>query len=326
METLFVAKDATLSREGATLLVSRPDRPKARVPIAGLRHVVLAGEAGLTSALLGLFGRSGVRVTVLDWYGNFAGAFEPRGAPSAGRVRLAQARHASDPVLRRGLARSIVGGALANLLAILRYRAYRGVKGVKPAIGAIEALSAKVPLAADVAALMGLEGSARAWYYEAWGAIDVRLAFGPRVRRPPNNRVNCLISWFNGLAYAAVRNEIAKTHLDDCISFLHAPTAARHSLALDLAEVFKPALCDALIMELVLRDRPADAWFHEEEPGVCRLTEAGRVATLEEWTRRLDGRTDAETPSMRDLIRAEALAIERHVLGIADYVPWRRRV
>lgn len=30
------------------------------------------------------------------------------------------------------------------------------------------------------------------------------------------------------------------------------PSAARHSLALDLAEVFKPALCDALIMELVL--------------------------------------------------------------------------
>lgn len=326
METLFVAKDARLSREGATLLVSRADRPKARVPIAGLGHVVLAGEAGLTSALLSLFGRSGVRVTVLDWYGNVAGAFEPRGSPSAGRVRLAQARHASEPALGMVLARSIVSGALANLLANLRYRAYRGVKGVKPAITAIDELGAKIPAVSDVPTLMGLEGSARAWYYKAWGAIDERLAFGNRVRRPPNNRINCLISWFNGLAYAAVRNEIAKTHLDDCISFLHSPTAARHSLALDLSEVFKPALCDALIIELVLRDRPAATWFHEEEAGVCRLKEAGRVATLEEWTRRLDGRTDADTPSMRDLVRAEALGIERHVLGIADYKPWRRRV
>ena len=69
---------------------------------------------------------------------------------------------------------------------------------------------------------MGAEGNVRASYYEAWTLFDEGLRFGPRRRRPPNNPINCLISWFNGLLYAAVRHEIAKTHLDDCVSFLHA--------------------------------------------------------------------------------------------------------
>ena len=171
--------------------------------------------------------------------------------------------------------------------------------------------------------LMGFEGQIRAFYYDAWPIVDQRLSFGRRRRRPPNNPVNCMISWFNGLAYSLVRNEIAKTHLDDSVSFLHSAQEARSSLSLDLSEVFKPAICDTLIFEIVLRDEIEDRWFHQED-SVCRLSEAGRQATLERWVRKVEDR--GTSGSFRDLVRAEALSVERHVLGIAPYKPWKRKV
>ena len=126
METLYLTKDAKLTREGSTLLVRIPNTPKRRIPISGLRHVVVTGEAGLTTRLLDLFGKNGVRVTVLDWYGNVSGTFEPVRSPAAGRVRLAQAEHALDPEKAMFLARSFVDGAIGNMIVNLRYRSYRG--------------------------------------------------------------------------------------------------------------------------------------------------------------------------------------------------------
>lgn len=323
MDTLFVAKDARLSREDSTLVVTPSGQRKRRIPIEGLRHVVVAGEAQLTTAVLGLCGRGGVRVTVLDWHGNVAGCFEPVGSPASGRVRTRQSRLALDPTSRLDLARRLVEGAARNIRANLRYRSYRGNERVQSAISTIDTTARRLREATSVEALMGFEGQIRGFYYDAWPDIDPRLAFGVRRRRPPDNPINCLISWFNGLAYALVRNELAKTHLDDCVSFLHAATEARSSLALDVAEVFKPALCDTLIFEIVLRDQLDDGWFLQEE-GVCRLSEHGRVATLERWVQKVE--TSQSGPSYRDLIRAEALAVERHVLAIAPYVAWTRKV
>lgn len=323
METLFVSKDCKLSVDGASLLVSS-EAGKRRVPVKGLRQVVLAGEAGLTSALLTLFAREEVRVVVLDWHGNVSGSFEPAGHPRSGKVRLAQAAAISNPTQRTELARRILLGAGSNIIANLRYRKYRGAKELDAPIAAIEASIAAMRKAPDTASLMGHEGLMRANYYEAWKTMHPRLDFGRRVRRPPNNPINCLISWFNGLTYTLCRNEIAKTHLDDCLSFLHSPHEARSSLALDLAEVFKPTLADGAIFGIVSRGTDIGNWFHQDGE-ICRLSETGRRRTLEIWALRIDERTGSG-PCMREVVRNEALAIERHLLGISEYGAWRRKI
>ena len=324
METLYVSKDAKIARESATLVVTT-EAGKRRVPVKTLKQVVILGEAGLTTSALNLLGRSDVRVTVLDWHGNVTGSYEPMGSPAAGRVRLAQAQAVLDPSMRLILARRFVEGAIANILANLRYRAYRGGgEAIRAAIEEIEGRLPTVRAAESVPELMGAEGLARAAYYATWPAIDPALDFGRRVRRPPNNPVNCLLSWFNGLAYNAVRTEIAKSHLDDCLSFLHSPQEARASLALDVSEIFKPAICDTLIFEAFGRGTDMSAWFLEKD-GVCRLSDTGRRRTLEMWVSKL------ETPgprmgSLKQVIFEEVMKVERHVLGLAGYKPWRRRV
>src|SRR3546814_7174217 len=62
---------------------------------------------------------------------------------------------------------------------------------------------------------------------------------------------------------------------DLTLSFLHAPSSARSSLSLDLAEPFKPCLTDRIIFKAIKKQMLADNWFDQKE-GACLLTDVGR--------------------------------------------------
>src|SRR5688572_22531962 len=102
------------------------------------------------------------------------------------------------------------------------------------------------------AELMGIEGRVRQKYYQAFkDIIKGDYEFEKRVRRPPDNILNALISFGNSLVYAAVLGQIYRTQLNPTLSFLHEPGARRFSLSLDLAEIFKPLLTDRIVFKLL---------------------------------------------------------------------------
>jgi CRISPR-associated protein Cas1 len=320
METLYVCGEADISRDENTILV-KTRGIKKRVPIEAIRHIVVLSDGALTTKFLALSGRAGVRVSVFDHYGWFTGAFEPVANVGSGEVKIRQAALILDRARRMAVAREIIRGTLFNILEGLRYYAYRGTDGLKPAIEEIRGYGVRLAKATDPETLMGFEGMARRAYYEAWGKVDARLVFAPRVRRPPNNRINCLLSFMNGLAYAAIRHEISKTHLDVTLSILHAPSSARSSLALDLAEPFKAVVVDRQIFAMVRKNMLADAWF-DERAGVCMLTETGRRAVVERYAATVDSASSGE--SIRKSMHREALKLQRHVMDIEEYTAYRR--
>jgi CRISPR-associated protein Cas1 len=145
----------------------------------------------------------------------------------------------------------------------------------------------RLEAARDISELMGCEGRARAAYYQSFSSIlrnDVE--FTKRVRRPPDNMVNALISFTNGLVYSAALTQIYRTQLDPTISFLHEPGARRFSLALDLAEVFKPVLADRMLFKLLNNRQLSDRDF-AQDLNCCYLKESGRKVVLKKWDARL---------------------------------------
>ncbi len=321
METLFVTRDSRLRRHENTLRIHTGDRTRS-LPVEHIGHLVLLAPTRLNTGLLELCGRHGVRVSVFDYYGYFRGAFEPIDRNPSGLVRLRQAACILDDRRRMAVAREIIRGAVHNIKANLRYYQYRGVD-LDGALRKIQRLESRLHKAASSEQLMGLEGNVRTIYYEAWSRIDPDLAFTPRVRRPPNNPLNCLISFLNQLTYSVVRHELSKTHLDASLSFLHSPAQSRASLALDLAEPFKPVVVDQLVFRFVRKGMMAPTWF-DEKPGVCLLTETGRRHVVEAFARRLE--ESYRDRSYREWIYREALGIEREVLNVAEYAAFKRRV
>jgi CRISP-associated protein Cas1 len=303
METLYICGEADISRDENTILI-KTHGAKKRVPIEAIRHIVVMSDGTLTTKFLALSGRAGVRVSVFDYYGWFAGAFEPVANTGSGEVKIRQARLILDPTRRMAVAREIIRGTLFNIMEGLRYYAYRGAEDLKLAIQEIRGYEASLARATDPETLMGFEGIARRVYYEAWGKVDARLAFAPRIKRPPNNR-----------------HEISKTHLDVTLSVLHAPSSARSSLALDLAEPFKPVVVDRQIFAIVRKNILADGWF-DEKGGVCMLTETGRRSVVERFATTID--SASSSGSIQNAMRWEALKLQRHVMDIDEYTAYRR--
>lgn len=322
METLFITRDARLRQRENTLAITIGEETRS-LPIEAIGHLVLLGEARLNTRLLSLCGKHGVRISVFDWYGYCKGCFEPIDQHPAGMVKLRQAALLLDDARRLAVAREIVRGAAHNMLANLRYYQYRGVTALLPISTAMQRLEARIATAAASDALMGIEGNLHEWYYGGWKHIDPALDFTPRVRRPPNNPVNCLLSFLNQLTYAVARHEASKTHLEETFSLLHSPGQGRASLSLDLAEPFKPVIVDMLIFRMARRNMLADNWFEQRE-GVCLLTETGRRYVSEQFSLRLEEQIAGR--SLREWLYREALAVERHVLEVAEYESFKRRV
>ena len=322
METLFVSREARLRQRENTLTITLDGKTRV-FPIERIQHVVLLAESDLNSRLLILCGKHGVRLSVFDYYGYYKGSFEPFYQNPSGRIKLIQARTLLDDSERQALAQEIVRAASHNMRANLLYYRYRGNMALEPALQEMAHLQDKINRTSDVPALMGIEGNLHQVYYAAWKHIDPTLDFGPRVRRPPNNPINCLLSFLNQLTYTVVRHELFKTHLEETFSLLHSPGSGRSSLSLDLAEPFKPVLADSLIFRIVGRKMLDENWFEQHE-GACLLTETGRRHVAEQFSTRLEEQYQGR--SFREWIYREALAIERHLLNVDEYQSFKRRV
>lgn len=322
METLFVSKEAKLKRRENTLFLSVNGMSRP-YPVEKIRHIVMLSESKMNSKLLCLCGSHGIRISVFDYYGYFKGAFEPIDQSPSGQVKLAQSKSILNNAEKMVIAREIVRGAGHNMRANLLYYRYRGLDSLDKPLKQMAGQMDKIAKTSACDELMGVEGNLHQIYYGGWKLIDPRLNFGKRVRRPPNNPINCLISFLNQMTYTVVRHEIFKTHLDQSLSWLHSPSSGRASLSLDLAELFKPVFTDALIFKMTRKEMIRENWFDQKE-GVCLLTETGRQHVAMQFSTRLEELLQGRT--YREWVYKEALNLERHVMGIYEYESFKRRI
>ena len=321
MDTVIIPRDARLNRHENALVVTSDTGRKA-IPLNGIKHVICMGDGSISIRLLKDMGRRGIRFTVLDAGGRFLGAFEPEDETPSGRVRIGQAGLFLDDMERLRIAKAIVGAQVKSMRGLLQRYRRNGTTGIEPALDGVDAALGMVNAAAGINALMGAEGQARAFLHDAFEVISPEAKLERRIRRPPPDPVNCLMSFFNMLLYSACANELAKTHLDRSISFLHAPGLNRRSLSIDMAETFRPVLSDALLLSMFRRGWPDASWF-DSKPGICLLNEKGRIRATEHFWSRIEDRSGAQT--LREAIHRQCLSLERESLGVGRFKPfvWR---
>jgi CRISPR-associated protein Cas1 len=120
--------------------------------------------------------------------------------------------------------------------------------------------------------------------------------------------------------------QIYHTQLNPTISFLHEPGARRYSLALDLAEIFKPLLVDRTIFRM-LNKKEVQAKDFESDLNRCLLKESGRRKFVEAFDERLKEtikhRSLNRSVSYRHLVKLECYKLSKHILGIEDYKPFK---
>jgi len=292
------------------------------IPVEDVSELYLFGEVSLNTKLLNFLGRLQIPVHVFNYHGFYTGSFYPREGNVSGEVLIRQVQHSTDPARRLAIARELVQGAYQNLHRNLAYYRNRG-RPVEDAIAAMEAEAAGIERAPDIGALMGIEGRIRNSYYQAFNEIlRLETPFAGRVKRPPDNLVNALLSFGNSLLYAAVLSQIYWTPLNPTVSFLHAPGSRRFSLALDISEIFKPLIVDKLVFRLINTGMISEKHLFARV-NYAYLDETGRKLVVREFEERLRTtvrhRRLGRNVSYRGLIRIECYKLVKHLLGIEPY-------
>jgi len=318
----YLFKNGRLRRHQNTLFIEGDE--KRAIPVEDVSELYLFGELDLNTKLVNFLGQKGIPVHIFNYYGYYTGTFYPREGNVSGLLVVRQVEHYLDPGKRLAIAGKVVEAALFNLRRNLLYYQHRG-RDLGGYIVQIEDEAARIERAGSVEELMGIEGRVRDAYYAAFNRIlDLETPFVKRVRRPPNNMINALISFGNSLCYTAVLAELYVTQLNPTVSYLHEPGMRRFSLALDLAEIFKPLLVDRAIFKLLNKEIIGEEDFEsiKEAEGVY-LSEEGRKKFLREWDERLQTtikhRRLKRNVSYRQLMRLEGYKLVRHLLGMETY-------
>ena len=305
--------------------MGRAAKPKY-LPIEGVASLYIFGSVDANSALYNFLGKQKVSVHFFDYYEHYTGSFFPKEYLLAGKMQVEQTKAYLQNKRRLHLAQQFVDGASYNMLKNIKYYHSRK-KEMANVIANLELYRNAIATTHDVAELMGIEGNCRQTYYSSFEHIIDGFEMNQRVKQPPSNELNALISFGNMMCYTLALDQIYHTQLNPTISFLHEPGFRRYSLALDIAEIFKPILVDRTIFKLTNKKEIKPNHF-EKKMNACFLKDTGRKIFIRSFEERL--KDTIKHPSLKKkvsykhLVKLECYKIAKYILRMEEeYLPFK---
>lgn len=324
--SFYLYQDTDIRRKDNTIQLKYLDGSKKDLPIEQIDNLYVMTEASFNTKLINILSQYGIVVHFFNYYDYYTGTFYPKEKLISGRLLVKQVEHYTDINKRLSIAKEIVNGAADAMYRNLRYYNSRG-KDLKNHLLQIDSFRKLIDKQLDVNELMGIEGNIKKTYYDAWNIIiNQDIDFTKRVKHPPDNMINTLISFVNSLVYTTVISQLYITQLNPTISYLHEPGTRRFSLSLDIAELFKPLIGDRMIFSLLNKNVLQEKHF-VEGLNYLQLTKEGSMIILREYDdileRTLKHKDLNRNVSYKYLIRLEGYKLVKHLLGEKEYKSFR---
>ena len=239
--TRYIMSMGELTRKDNSLCF-RKDGKNVYIPIENTKEIYCMNEVTVNTKLLDFLSQNHVIVHFFNYYEGYSGTFYPKNQYNSGRLIVKQVQAYDNS--REVIAKAIVCGIGRNIYEVLYHYYKHDKKEVKEVLDWIRReFYVKVENAQNVKEIMAAEGEVWLRFYGTFQYfLPEDFVMNKRVKRPPDNPINALISYGNTLLYAKTISAIYQTHLDQRISFLHEPSEGRFSLSLDMSEVFKPVI------------------------------------------------------------------------------------
>lgn len=333
LNTLFVTtQGAYLAKDGETVAVRIEGETALRVPLHTLQSIVCFGNVGCSPFLMGFCGERSVGLSFLSENGRFLARVQ---GPVSGNVllRREQYRRADDLDYSAGVAAACVLGKVANCRTVL-LRALRDhgekidASVLEQAIDRLAAALRRLQSQLNLDETRGVEGDAARVYFGAFDHLIVRdkdnFFMRGRSRRPPLDRINCLLSFLYTLVLNDMRSALEAVGLDPAVGYLHRDRPGRAGLALDLMEEFRP-MADRLALSLVNLGQLQQRDFTMSDSGAVRMSDAARKTLLVAYQKRKQEELIhpflEEKMSLGLFFHIQALLFARYLRGDLDGYP-----
>lgn len=323
--TKYIMSMGELTRKDNSLCF-RKEGKNIYIPIENTKEIYCLNEVSFNTKLLDFLSQNHVILHFFNYYEGYSGTFYPKNHYNSGRllVRQVDAYHNS----RMEIAKAFVNGIGVNMGEVLYHYYKHEKKEVKETIDWLKKeFPNRIQRAETPAELMSYEGEAWIKFYGTFKYfLPEEFIMNKRVKRPPDNPINALISFGNTLLYAKTISAIYRTHLDQRISYLHEPSEGRFSLSLDLSEVFKPVLVYKTIFDLVNNRRLQVEKHFDKKVNYCLLNEEGRKIFVEAFEQRMESvflhpRLKRKV-SYRTAIKLDCYKLIKYVMEDKEFIPF----
>ncbi len=288
MQVYVHEQGAVVRKKGGLLQIMKGSATLKELPLMKIEQLVLVGNIQVTTQAGKYMVSQGIDVVFLTTNGTFNYRYDKSETKFA-NLRRQQINLCNNPQHSLEIARQIVVGKINNQRVVLHRRAEEDAHAAAAFNGMLDMLR-RVEEARDLDQLRGFEGKAAAYYFDGirtffpsdWG-------FQRREYYPPPDPANALLSYAYTLLLKDVKTRLQLVGLDPSFGFFHALEDNRPSLALDMMEEFRPAICDIVVLTLVLQGHLTLADFEAtNEAGLpVRLTKEGREVLITAYEERL---------------------------------------
>ena len=313
---------AYVGKDGDRLVVRPREGKPISMPLMDVSQVSLFGNVQMSAQVLREIVDRGIPICHFS-YGGWFHAITTGHVHKNIELRMAQFATAADPVKSLQLAKGFITAKIKNSRTMLRRHAD---EQHQRDLDQLAEWVQKAERAASAETLLGLEGMAAKVYFAGFARLlkgDGSFDLNSRNRRPPKDPVNALLSFVYSLLSKELTIAVQAVGFDPLLGFFHKPRYGRPSLALDLAEEFRPIIADSTVMMLINNGEVSESSFLARAGSVA-LTEAGRKAVITAFERRME--QEITHPifgykiSYRRVLEVQARLLSRVLLGeLADY-------
>lgn len=270
-----------ITREGRHLIVRKGKDIYNTLFTYKLDQLLIFGNIEITHGAMCMLMKNNIDTVFLTRYGRYLGRLAP---PESKNVFLhkKQYQRLDDHDLGLKLAKSIVSGKLTNMATLMmRIKRSRNIPAAGNKARQIKQLIRGVHDSGSIESIRGYEGRGSAIYFSGFHlGFSVPVTFTKRVRRPPTDPVNSVLSLLYTFLMNRVYSAVRIAGLDPYPGFLHTIDYGRYSLVLDLMEEFRPVVVDSLVFSLFNLKilQPSD--FRTEAPMIQAMNSAAMEGSL----------------------------------------------
>jgi CRISPR-associated protein Cas1 len=327
LNTLYITRQETyVHKERETIIIKSGGEKLGQFPAVNMANIACFGNVSVSPFLMGYCAEKSIGLTFYTEYGRFLARVQGKASGNV-LLRRKQYRWADDEKQSTAVARLMVASKIANCRAVLlrELRNHGENQLLKDASDRLSVSCRRAKNAGSVDEARGIEGEAAATYFAVFNELirGAGFAFGGRVRRPPTDPVNAMLSFAYSLITQECVSALSGVGLDPYVGFLHKDRPGRSSLALDLLEEFRAPWADRFILTLINRRQFQLGDFVTEASGAVRLTDDARKQFLSAYQERKQ--VEIMHPYLEEQVpigllpHCQALLLARHIRGDTEY-------
>ena len=334
LNMLFVTKpEVYMGLDGENIVIREESNVIARYPLHNLEGVVSFSNLGMSPALMKKCVDKNVSICFLTATGRFRARVigETKGNVL---LRKRQFRMADQEEKCLEISRNFILGKVYNEKwqlerYIRQYPMRLNIDDMKKSSSNLSGFMLEIENSNSLEQLRGYEGSAQVSYFDAFDNMILNqkenFFFRGRNKRPPEDRVNSLLSF----AYTLLSNDIAAAletvGLDPYVGFMHQDRPGRASLANDMIEELRAPIADRFVLSLINRKQLQTDDFEINENNSVYIKDTARKTFISEWQKRKQ--ETLTHPYLDEKISwglvpyAQALLLARYLRGDLDQYP-----